>query len=109
MLPTYPKFTPSYIVDVYETTIRMFNKRSDVDYYEISVWDKDWNPIPFATSTSVIKLAYLGKIEFDIYIKKADVQSVTYICSQSKIKKDDTIRTAINSRICSKVIHKRRD
>ena len=103
MLPTYPVFKPSHMKDLYSTNIRMFNKRQDVDFYEISVLDEDWNPIPFATNSAVIKLPYLGKAQFDIYIRKQDLERVTYICSTSKLKKDIKVRTAITTRICSKI------
>jgi len=103
MLPTYPKMEASHIKDVYVTTMRMFNKREDVEFYELGVFDEDWNPIPFVTSYSVIKIEYLGKVEFDLYIRKTDVDDVEYICSKSKLRKRDDVVTAIASRICSRV------
>jgi len=80
----------------------MFNKRADVEYYEIGVFDEDFNPIPFVTSYNVIKIEYLGRVTFDVYIRDIDVNKATYICSQSKLRKEDLSRTAISSRICSK-------
>ena len=103
MTPTYPVFTYSHLSGVMKTTMSMFNKRADVQYYEIGVFDKDFNTVPFVTSYSVIKLNYLSKVDFDVYIKKDDMSRVVYICSRSKLKKDDSARTAISSRICSKV------
>jgi len=103
MTPTYPVFTYSHLSGVMKTTMSMFNKRADVQYYEIGVFDKDFNTVPFVTSYSVIKLNYLSKVDFDVYIKKDDTSRVVYICSRSKLKKDDSARTAISSRICSKV------
>jgi len=103
MTPTYPVFTYSHLSGVMKTTMSMFNKRADVQYYEIGVFDKDFNTVPFVTSYSVIKLDYLSKVDFDVYIKKDDTSRVVYICSRSKLKKDDSARTAISSRICSKV------
>lgn len=102
MTPTYPKLTPSYLDNVYTTTMEMFNKRSDVEYYEIGVFDKDFNPIPFVTSYQIIKLRYLGHVSFDVYIRKEDVSRTEYICSISKLRKDATTKTAVTSKICSK-------
>lgn len=103
MLPTYPVFQPSYVKGLYETNIRMFNKREDVEYYEISVWDEEWNPIPFAISSNVMKIPYLSKVSFDLYIRGEDKNNVRYICSQSKLRKQDVTRTAISTKICSKI------
>jgi hypothetical protein len=103
MTPTYPRLTYSHLDGVVKTTISIFNKRQDVQHYEIKVFDKDFNPIPFAASQSVIKIDYLSKVNFDVYIRKADISRAVYICSLSKLKKDQAVRTAISSRICSKI------
>jgi len=102
MTPTYPKLSPSHLDNVYKVTMEMFNKRQDVEYYEIGVFDKEWKPIPFVTSYQVIKLRYLGHVTFDVYIRKDDVSRAEYICSKSKLRKDDGSRTSVSSRICSK-------
>jgi len=102
MTPTYPKLRPSHLDNVYVTTMEMFNKRNDVEYYDIGVFDKDFKPIPFVSKYNVIKLKYLGHVTFDVYIRKADVSRATYVCSTSKLRKDDKKRTAISSKICSK-------
>jgi hypothetical protein len=103
MTPTYPKLVPSHLQGVWKTTMEMFNKRNDVEYYEIGVFDKDFKPIPFVSSYKVVHLSYLGHLSFDIYIREIDKERVTYICSRSKLRKDDKVRTAISSRICSKI------
>lgn len=102
MTPTYPTLEPSHLDGVYKTTMEMFNKRQDVEYYEIGVFDKDFNPIPFVSSYHVFKLKYLGHVMFDVYIRKEDVKNAVYICSKSKLRKEDSVRTAVSSRICSK-------
>jgi len=102
MTPTYPKLRPSHLDNVYVTTMEMFNKRNDVEYYDIGVFDKDFKPIPFVSKYNVVKLKYLGHVTFDVYIRKADVSRATYVCSTSKLRKDDKKRTAISSKICSK-------
>lgn len=102
MTPTYPKLTPSHLDNVYVSRMEMFNKRQDVEYYEIGVFDKDFNPIPFVTKYEIIKLKYLGHVSFDVYIRKQDVSRATYVCSLSKLRKGNDTRTAVSSRICSK-------
>ena len=102
MTPTYPSWKQSAFQDVVQTTMEMFNKREDVDYYEIGIFDKDWNPIPFVSSYKVFKLKYLGHVQFDVYINKKDKERAVYICSKSKLRKSDEVRTAISSKICSK-------
>ena len=56
MLPTYPQLGPSYVDDVLQVQMRMFNKRQDVEYYEISVFDKDWQVVPFVTGYRILKV-----------------------------------------------------
>jgi len=102
MTPTYPKLEPSHLDGLLVTTMQMFNKRAEIEYYEIAVFDKEWNPVPFVTSYNVIKIDYLGKVTFDVYIRKSDKNRVGYICSRSKLRKEPTVRTAVASRICSK-------
>lgn len=103
LTPTYVEFTPSYITGVYSTKIKMWNRREDVNYYEISVFDEEWNPVDFAAVDRLIKLDYLDKKVVEIYIRKYDVDKAHYICTKSKILKSDAITSSITSRICSKV------
>ena len=73
------------------------------DYYEIGVFDAEWNSIPFVTSYKIIKIDYLGHVYFDVFIGRKDVDKATYVCSISKVKRENyVVRTPINSRICSK-------
>lgn len=102
MTPTYPKLGPSHLDGVYKTTLQMFNKREDVEYYEIGVFDKDKQPIPFVSSYKVMKIRYLGHVTFDVYIRKQDRDRAYYVCSRSKLRKDSQVRTAVASVICSK-------
>ena len=102
MVPTYPKWRVSSYENVLVTTIEMFNKREDVDYYEIGVFDKNFNPVPFVSSYKIMKLDYLKHVIFDVYIGKEDAYHAYYICSKSKLRKEDTTRTAVSSKICSR-------
>lgn len=103
MVPTYPKLEPAYIDGLYKTTMTVFNKRPEVEYYEIGVFDNEWNPLPFVSNYKVHKIPYLSAVSFDLYIKSEDKNKITYICSQSKLRKLNVTRTAVSSRICSKV------
>lgn len=102
LTPTYPTLEPSIYGGVYKTTLTIFNRREDVSYYQIEVYDSDWNPIKFATQSQIFKLEYLARRNFDVYIKEEDINRVTYICTRSKILEGgDT--SVISSNICSKV------
>ena len=102
MVPTYPRWEPSQFGDVLKSTVEIFNKRADVEYYEIAIFDRDWNPVPFVTSYKVIQLQYLGTASIDVYIKKADRSRAEYVCSRSKLRKESETRTAVSSTICSR-------
>lgn len=102
MVPTYPELKPSHIQGVWKTTMKMFNKRNDVKYYEIGVFDKDWKPIPFVSSYKIIKMEYLGHVKFDVYIREEDRERAVYLCSRSKLLVDEMSPTSVSSRICSK-------
>jgi len=103
MSPTYLKFDPSYIVDVLKTTIEVFNRREDVSYYEIEVYDKDRNPISFVTDAKVVNIDYLERKSIDVYIRQSDKDRVVYVCTLSRFIKEDITKTNVSSRICSKV------
>ena len=102
MVPTYPRLEVSHVDGLLKTTMKMFNKRADVEYYEIGVFDENFNPIPFVSAYNVFKLEYLGHVTFDIYIRASDKDRAVYVCSKSKIRKDSNTKTAISSKICSK-------
>jgi len=102
MVPTYPRLEVAHVDGLLKATMKMFNKREDVEYYEVGVFDKDFNSIPFVTAYNVFKLDYLGHITFDIYIRARDKDRAVYVCSKSKIRKDSSTKTAISSKICSK-------
>jgi len=102
MLPTYPRFAPSYVEDVMQVQMRMFNKRRDVEWYEVAVFDANWKPVPFVTGYRILKVEYLSHVTFDVYINKQDADRATYICSQSKLRRQKEDGTIIASRICSK-------
>lgn len=101
--PTYPIFTESYVEGVMYTKMEIFNKRREVDYYELGVFDKDWNPVTFASDDRIIRVRYLETKKLNVYVKNEDIKKVTYICTESRLRKEDTKDTVISSKICSKV------
>lgn len=101
--PTYPQFTSSYVDGVLSTKMELFNKRKDVEYYELSVFTKDWEPVSFASEGRIIRVKYLETKKLNVYIKVEDLKNVSYICTESRLRKEDVRDTVISSRICSKV------
>ena len=103
MTPTYYKWTPSHVDGVYKTTMEMFNKRKDVEWYEIGVFDKNMKPVQFVSSYRLMNMPYLSHIKFDIYISALDSAVAEYVCSVSKLREMSEKATMVASRICSKV------
>ena len=102
MTPTYPKWVPSHMDGVWKTTMEMFNKRKDVEWYEIGVFDKNWNPVNFVTSYRLFNMPYLSHVKFDVYVASPDVAIAEYICSKSKLREIREQKTMVATRICSK-------
>lgn len=102
MTPTYPKLYPSHMEGIYKTNVEIFNRRQEVEYYEIGVFDSNFNPVPFVTTYRIIKVTYLSFVKVEVYIQEENIGKAMYICSQSKLRKEQNTRTAIASRICSK-------
>lgn len=102
MVPTYPKWKPGIYPGILETTVEIFNKRRDVEYYEVGLFDKEWQPVYFVADYRVIRLKYLSSASIDIYIAKENRTRVEYVCSRSKIRKDADSTPAVSSRICSR-------
>ena len=102
-MPTYPELRTSYVQGILTTRMELFNSRNDVKYYEILVYDKDFNPMKFATQEQIVEVGYLKRKNIDIYIREQDRDKVTYICSKSKLLKGTGSATRVSSRICSKI------
>ena len=102
MTPTYPKWKMSFIPSAKMTTMQVFNKRSDVQWYEIGVFDKEWKAIPFVTRYKIINIKYLSRVKFDVYVSDEDVKQAEYICSTSKLRGNDDFKPIVESKICSR-------
>ena len=101
--PTYPKFENSFVEGVYYTKMELFNKRREIEFYELEVFDADWNPLPFASENKIVRIGYLETKKLNVYVRKEDLKKVVYICTESKIRKQDIQATSISSKICSKI------
>lgn len=101
--PTYPKFQPSFLDGIVVTTMKLFNKRKEVEYYEIEVFDEDWKPLPFATTEKLLYVPHLEHKSVEIYIREADCERIEYICTTSRTILEERQSSGIDSRICSKV------
>ena len=102
--PTYPKLEGSHQLGVLKASMRLFNKRNDIRYYRVGVYDNDWNKIPFIVSGGkVINVEYLDTKKFDVYIQESKRKEVAYICTKSLTLQDGSTRSIMASRICSKV------
>ena len=99
MTPTYPTFQDSFMAGVSVTTLNIFNKRMDVSYYEIGVFTKDWEPIPFVSQYEIIPMEYLDTVSFEVYVSNLSIDSVEFICSVSQLQEG----TTVSSKICSRV------
>lgn len=103
MTPAYPEFKSSYVNGILQTTMKIWNRREDASYYEIGVYDEEWKKLPFATVDTVVQVGYLESKTFDVYIRETDLSKVEFICTTSKLLKDEVNFTGITSRICSRV------
>jgi hypothetical protein len=83
----------------------LFNSREDILFYELKVFDEDWNSIPFAGAglAGIMLIPYLERKFIPIYIRKQDVDTARYICSRSKIIAGGKQASQVSSRICSKL------
>lgn len=84
--------------------MEIFNSRKDINYYEISVWDENWNKLQFSIGgTSIVYVKHLQRKSVEVYVRDKDRDIVTYICSRSKSLIDEEGIPFVSSRICSKV------
>tara|TARA_R110002072_G_scaffold178813_1_gene334822 strand:+ start:156 stop:527 length:372 start_codon:yes stop_codon:yes gene_type:complete len=102
MTPTYPKWKMSFIPSAKMTTMQVFNKRQDVQWYQIGVFDKEWNQLPFVSRYKILRVKYLSRVKFDVYISDEHLDKAEYICSTSKLRGEDNFKPIVESRICSR-------
>jgi hypothetical protein len=103
MTPTYPTWKPSHVDGVFKTELELFNKRDDgVEWYEIGVFDENWAPIAFVSRYKIIRLKYLSRVQFDVYVGKDNVAMAEYVCSTSKLRESRNKKPMVATRICSR-------
>jgi len=102
MTPTFPEWKMSFIPSAKMTTMQIFNKRADVEWYQIGVFDKEWNSIPFVTRYKILNIKHLQRVKFDVYVNKTNADLAEYICSTSKLRGNDNFKPIVESRICSR-------
>jgi len=103
MTPAYPILKPSHVAGVVKAEMSLFNSREEVKYYQIELFDLNWNNLPFSSTYKIIKVGYKERKDFDVYIRKSDLDIATYICTTSKVKKTTKSSTLISSKICSRI------
>ena len=101
--PTYPELSLSYVKGIYKADMLLFNNRKEISYYSIGVFDKDWEPVKFATENRIVKMKHLERKTITVYIREEDKDKALYICSKSKTLVDYAQTSIVTSRICSKI------
>jgi hypothetical protein len=101
--PAYPRILPSHVQGVVKVQLQLLNRRKEINYYEIGLFDKDFDEINFTTKRKIIKIDYEEKIDFDVYLRKSDLDKAVYICTASKILKSNNSRAIVSSIVCSKL------
>jgi len=103
MTPAYPKLKPSHVAGVIKVQLSLFNQREDVKYYQIQLFDLDFNSLPFSSTYRIMKVNYKERKNFEVYIRRSDLNNPLYVCTTSKVFKSRGTKTLISSRICSKI------
>lgn len=86
-----------------KASLTFFNRREDARFYEIQVFDEGWNKVDFATESKIIEVGYLERKNIDVYVKENGKYKPMYICTTSKLEKENETATIISSRVCSKI------
>jgi len=101
--PTYPKLRMSHLQNVWVTEMKLFNGRSDIEYFDVRVFDKDMNKVPSAVIGNPVNVKYQSIEYIDVFIKDKDKNRAVYICSQSKALATSDSKPLLYTRICSKI------
>ena len=101
--PTYPKLELSHMPGIMKADMVLFNDRKEIRYYGVNVFDKEWNPVRFATQSKIIPINYKERKYVTIYLSGKGIKNAKYICSKSKILRSISTPSIVSSRICSKL------
>lgn len=102
LTPTYPSWSETLNPEVLSTKVTLFNRRQDVQFFAVGIYDNDWQKVPFAASDRLLRVPYLEARELRVYIQKEQIGRAVYICTRSKILKGIQKLSAVSSTICSK-------
>ena len=103
MTPAYPIVKPSHVTGVVKVDLSLFNSREEINYYEIGLYDLNWDGIPFSAVYRIIKVGYKERKNFSVYIRESDLDEAVYVCTTSKIRRQLETKTLISSKICSRL------
>jgi len=103
MTPAYPIVKPSHVTGVVKVDLSLFNSREEINYYEIGLYDLNWDSIPFSAVYRIIKVGYKERKNFSVYIRESDLDEAVYVCTTSKIRRQLETKTLISSKICSRL------
>ncbi|MGI9359911.1 MAG: hypothetical protein ACR2ON_10935 [Paracoccaceae bacterium] len=101
--PAYPMTLPSHVEGVVKVQLQLLNRRKEINYYEIGLFDENFEEMDFTTKRKIIKIDYEEKLDFDVYLRKSDLDKAVYICTASKILKSNISRAIVSSIVCSKL------
>ena len=101
--PTYPKFEQAFVEGVIQTKMELFNKRPEVEYYELGVFTENWQPVAFASENKLVHVKYLETKKLNVYLRNQDLSKAVYVCTESRHRREDATNTVISSKICSKI------
>ena len=101
LTPTYPELKQSYMRDVLQVNLKMWNARVDVTHYKIEVTDKDWKDVPFITNEKTFRLEHFGRRNIEIFLP-SDTTAM-YICTRSLLEKGNAQKSIVSSKVCSKI------
>ena len=102
--PAYPKMKYSTVKDVVKFELSIFNQRERVKYYRIALFDRNFVGLPFSTRHRIIKVDYQTRKNFDVYVRKSDLDEAKYICTISKTMKERGSKPFVRSMVCSKIM-----
>jgi hypothetical protein len=105
LTPTYPSLELSYVPGVYKADLELFNARRDISYYEVGVFDAEWNAVSSSiVPKKIMKVPYSTSKNITVYIPATLKDKAMYICTKSKtLHTPVTQVTVILSKICSKI------
>lgn len=103
MTPAYPIIKSSHVSGVVKVDLSLFNSREEINYYEIGLYDLNWDGIPFSAVYRIIKVGYKERKNFSVYIRESDLDEAVYVCTTSKIRRQRENKTLVSSKICSRL------